>query len=272
MQIPVTVSARGNDLDQAIYPPGDFARLLWTLQRSTLISAVSQDFARKIQCLLGTTTPITVLPNAVDLEVFSPAPPDMELRKSLGIRDEEAVLVFSGELRHKKGAVHLLSSFRWVHAQRPACLLLVGEIRAREQELLTRFKLEAPEAAQRILLTGHLEQPGDVARHLRLADLFLLPALWDGLPNALVEAMACGCLVLGSDAGGLPELLRHDQNGCVLPRTELQHLGPAVLEALALHPERKIELCRQARLDVERDFSPRAEEAALNEFVQLLLK
>ncbi|PTL78923.1 alkaline phosphatase family protein [Vitiosangium sp. GDMCC 1.1324] len=45
--IPSTVSARGNDVDQAMFPPGDFARLLWTLQRATVLTAASGDLARK---------------------------------------------------------------------------------------------------------------------------------------------------------------------------------------------------------------------------------
>ena len=86
------VSARGNDVDRMTFPPGDFARLLWTLERASVITSVSHDLARKIDVLLGRDGAATVVPNVVDLETFTPGEPDAALRESLGIAPEEAVL------------------------------------------------------------------------------------------------------------------------------------------------------------------------------------
>lgn len=90
--IPSTVSARGNDIDRLMFPPGDFARLLWTLERSTVITSVSADLARKICILLGTDANVIVIPNVVDTKTFSPGAAVPELRTSLGIQSNEAVL------------------------------------------------------------------------------------------------------------------------------------------------------------------------------------
>ena len=128
VNIPSTVSLRGNDIDREMFPPGDMARLMWTLERAGTLTSVSRELARKVEMLAGRADTI-VLKNAVDGEVFSPAPPDIALRRSLGIEDNELVLGFSGELREKKGQKHLLDALAAVRAKRPACLLLIGEVR-----------------------------------------------------------------------------------------------------------------------------------------------
>jgi glycosyltransferase involved in cell wall biosynthesis len=232
-----TVSARGNDLDRLMFPPGDFARLQWTLQTADLVTAVSHDLARKIE-LLSQRDDVIVIGNAVDDRIFSPSPPlplsPSPSRSSLGIAADEVVLAFSGELREKKGQQFLLNALTTVRAKRPACLLIIGEVRTSQEAALQLYATQYPEVAQRIIITGHLASPIAVAQHLRLCDAYLQPSLWEGLPNALLEAMACGCLCIASDAGGIPEVIDRSQNGFIVERPYLHRLGEAVLECLDL--------------------------------------
>jgi glycosyltransferase involved in cell wall biosynthesis len=261
--IPSTVSARGNDVDQAMFPPGDFARLLWTLQRATVLTAASADLGRKMAMLLGRDPGVEVIPNAVDTTLFSPGPADPALRERLGIQPDELVLGFSGELRHKKGVPFLLSALTEVRKLRPACLLVIGEVRSREQEHLTTFRTEHPEAAARVLVTGRLDAPEDVAAHLRLCDVYLQPSLWDGMPNAMLEAMACARVVVASDAGGIPEAIDSGHNGFLVPKALLNHLGQALVDVLSLSEERKAAIGAAARARIEERFQARAEAEAL---------
>jgi glycosyltransferase involved in cell wall biosynthesis len=261
--LPSTVSARGNDVDQALFPPGDFSRLLWTLQRATVLTAASGDLARKMVMLLGKDPGVEVIPNAVDTDLFHPGPADPALRQRLGIQPEELVLGFSGELRHKKGVPFLLSALSEVRKVRPACLLIIGEVRAREQEHLTLFRTEHPEAAARILVSGRLDAPADVAAHLRLCDVYLQPSLWDGMPNALLEAMACARVVIASDAGGIPEAIDSGHNGYLVPKALLNHLGQAIIDVLSLSEERKAALGAAARARIEERFQAQAEASVL---------
>ncbi len=264
------VSARGNDIDQLMFPPGDFARLKWTLEQATLVTSVSSELAAKIRLLVGDDFQVVVLPNVVDLKLFSARKPDITLRESLGIDSQEVILGFSGELRHKKGLPFLPRALAEVRRIRPACLLVIGEIRAREQSTLSAFAAEDPDTAGRILSTGHLEQPAEVARHLCLCDLVLQPSVWDGMPNSILEAMACERLVLASDAGGIPEVVRHEVNGVLIPKTELNRLGEAIIEVLALPEDQRQSMQRAARQSIADDFSEAIEERALREILQLL--
>lgn len=254
-----TLSARGNDVDQLMFPPGDFARLLWTLQRADVLTAASGDLARKMAMLLGRDPGVEVIPNAVDTSLFSPGAPDPELRARLGIAPDETVLGFSGELRHKKGLPFLLSALSDVRRSRPACLLVIGEVRARDAEHLVSFRAEHPEDAARIVISGRLDTPEAIAAHLRLCDLYLQPSLWEGMPNALLEAMACARPVIASDAGGIPEAVDHGHNGFIVPKALLNHLGKACLDVLSLPADHRAALGAAARQRIEERFQAAAE-------------
>ncbi len=255
----------------SMFPPGDFARLTWTLQHAGFITVVSHDLARKVRLLVDRREGVEVIANVVDPETFSPAPPEPVLRSSLKIAPDEVVLGFCGELRHKKGLPFLLSALREVRAVRPACLLVIGDIRAREATVLSTFSAEAPDSAARIVVTGPLDDPKDVARHLRLCDVVLLPSVWDGLPNALLEAMACARPVLASDSGGIPEVIEQGVSGLMLPRASLHRLGEAILELLDQGPEFAHSLGTAARQRVLTRFHPELERTLLKRVIDPLL-
>lgn len=266
-RLPVVVSARGNDVDRLLYPPGDFARLQFTLQHADVVTAVSQDLADKIALVresrAATAAAVQVLPNVVDPEVFHPGAPSRELRNRLAIADDEAVLCFSGELRYKKGIDFLLASLAEVRARRSACLLVIGQPRPEDSSRLADFAAQFPEAAARLIFTGHLEAPEDVAAHLRLADLYLQPSLWDGMPNALLEAMACGIPCIASTAGGIPEVIEHGETGLLLPVHALHRLPEAILEWLDQPAATSAALAMKGRQRVLTHFTPAQERERL---------
>ena len=270
--LPSTISARGNDVDRLMFPPGDFARLLWTIERAAVVSCVSTDLAKKIQVLVSSDLEVEVLPNVVDAETFQPVAEvdQTDLRRSLKIAPDESVLGFCGELRHKKGLPFILSALVHVRQSRSACLLVIGEIRPREQAHLAAFAAEHPDAASRILVTGHVERQEDVARHFQLCDVMLQPSVWDGLPNAVLEAMACELIVLGSDAGGIPEAITHGQNGFVIRTAQLNRLGTAVLEVLDMDGPAKAAIGAAARRTILQSFQDDAEARRLEKLLSRL--
>lgn len=268
--LPSLVSARGNDIDRAMFPPGDFARLQWTLTQATQITAVSQDMAHKVQCL-SQRSDVQVLHNVVNTDVFHanwPIEELAQLRQDLGIAPEERVLGFSGELREKKGQRFLLQALARVQQEHPACLLIIGEVRPSAQAPIQSFAAEHPQAADRIIITGHLLDPEAVARHLSLCDVYLQPSLWEGLPNALLEAMACDRCCIASDAGGIPEVLESGKTGFLLPRSQLHHLGEAVLECLSLPLVERQQIGKAACDRTRTHFSLTQEQAQLKMLLQ----
>ena len=266
--IPSTVSARGNDLDREMFPPGDFARLQWTLANAKVITAVSADIAKKIQ-LLSQRFDAIALKNAVDTDIFSPTIATQVNRRSLGIADNEVVLGFAGELREKKGQVFLFQALTTVSAKHPTCLLIIGEIRASQATALQSYTSQYPEA--HIIVTGHIPNPATVAQHLQLCDVYLQPSLWEGMPNALLEAMAVECQCIASDAGGIPEVINHGENGFIVPRHQLHRLGEAVLEFLELETAIRRQIGKAARDRIITEFSLQQEKLRLQTVIDLLM-
>ncbi len=268
-RIPVIVSARGNDVDRLLYPPGDFARLQYTLQNASLVTAVSRDLARKMR-LVCDSTPIEVLPNVVDTGIFRPGIASAELRQRLGIPADHSVIGFSGELRYKKGIDFLLRALPVVLQSRPATLLVIGQARIEDQQRLAQLSQDHPEIARHIVITGHIESPATVAEHLRLVDVYVQPSLWEGMPNALLEAMSCALPCIASSAGGIPEVIQHGQTGLIIPTPQLHRLGEAVAELLAQPASVRSSLGQAAREQMVASFSAAAETQMLRQVLARL--
>ena len=86
----------------------------------------------------------------------------------------------------------------------------------------------------------------DIDALTRAADLFVFPTLFEGSPFALVEAMGRGLPIVTTDASGIPEVVRHGQEGLVVPKENPEALANAILEAMA-DPERMQTLAARAR-------------------------
>jgi len=268
---PSTVSIRGNDLDRDMFPPGDFARLRWTLERATVVTTVTQELSRKVTALVDRTD-VVHLPNSVDHEAFQPTVIVDGLRERLGIHPDELVLGFSGELREKKGLQPLLEALRQVRTVRPACLLIIGEVRPSQMPKVFEFTGTEPLAAHRILVTGTLAGGArEVNEHLQLCDVYLQPSLWDGMPNALLEAMAAGCGCITSDAGGIPEIVTSGVDGVILPRWQLHRLSEAVLEWANAGEAHQRQIREAARRRIVEHFNFEQERERLHRVVSKLV-
>lgn len=262
--LPSLLAVRGNDFDKQLFPPGDFGRLDWCLRHAARIACVSQDLARKVRALVDREA--FVLPNSVDSELFQPGPRDPELAARYRLDPAEITLGFSGELRAKKGLAFLIQCFRELHARQPARLLVVGQVRGSDRGELDRL-LDDPELRSRLTITDHLPDPAAVAAHLRLIDVLLVPSLWDGMPNSLLEALAVGVPVVASDAGAIPEVVADGVHGLLVPRTHLHQLSRRVDEYLALPGETRRTMLDAGRRLVQRCYSPAAEAARLAELL-----
>ena len=242
------VSIRGNDLDRQIFPPGDMSRLRWVLENSNSRVAVSRDLAKKVQTLVG--RPSDVLHNHVDTTLFHPGLPSPELIDRYQFKPDELVLSFSGELRAKKGTRMVMECFEQLSRLRPTRLLIIGSVRRHERGDFEETFLDSPELKKQVVVTGHLDDPRDIAEHLRLSRIFLIPSLWDGLPNSLLEAMATGLPVVASDAGAIPEVLTDGETGFIVPRSHLHQMAARIEHFLSKPKSERQVLSDNARAHV----------------------
>lgn len=149
---------------------------------------------------------LVVIPNAVDGEQFHPGLRDQHraaIRLQLGIAEDRPLFLHVGSGFERKGVDLLLEVWR----EMDAVLVVVGHDRH-----LADYRRRARTLAGRVHLVGPQR---DVRPWLGAADVFVLPTLYDPLPNAALEALACGLPVLTSLKSGAAEWIRPGHNGDV---------------------------------------------------------
>lgn len=205
-------SARGNDAAVLPFDERRAALVIQALSRAHAVTSVTRELSRKITAVSGRES-VHVIYNGVDTDHFKPKPADAQLRRDLGL-DERPIIGFLGEARAKKGLGMLLRVYASVTQQQPAQLLLVGGVRKEDRPMTELFRRQYPQLPLRIVeYLPHAELPPYYA----LCDLVVLPSLRDGLPNGLLEAMACGRPVIASAVGGMLDVVENGVNGVLLP-------------------------------------------------------
>ncbi len=251
---PSVISARGNDLDRTAFDPGRFSQIHWALQHASAITACTSDLVRKAQVLMPGRQ-VYLVPNGVDAERFAPGERDEALARPLELGDAPVVAVV-GEARWKKGLTVLLPAFARLCAQceRPPALLLVGGVRQDDAPVLEVFQRQNPTLRVCVVPNVAHEQ---LPAYYHLADLLVLPSLRDGMPNALLEGMACGKATVASSVGGIPDVLNHGNTECglLVPPGDVVGLAEAMRELLA-DPERRARMGSAARATVLTHFTP----------------
>jgi glycosyltransferase involved in cell wall biosynthesis len=134
--------------------------------------------------------------------------------------------------------------------------LIVGDVRAGEdKQQLEEFKLSHPNV--QVIVTGFVSHR-DLPAYYSLMDVFVQPSLRDGLPNSLLEAMACERAVVGTPVGGIYDAVSDCGNGRLVRANDAMELAGAITELLTNEPLRK-KLGGAARLTVMHQFTPQAE-------------
>ncbi|MEM6530197.1 MAG: glycosyltransferase, partial [Chloroflexota bacterium] len=142
-----------------------------------------------------------IVPNGVDRALFEQLPSPQDFRARYGLCDKKVIL-FMGRLHPRKGVDVLARAF--MQMENPDTrLLIVGP----DEGLLTTLQYLAAQDA-RIVLTGFLDGDDRLAA-FAAADVFALPAIGEGLPMAVLEAMAAGLPVIISPGCNLPEVAVH---------------------------------------------------------------
>ncbi|MCZ6651538.1 MAG: glycosyltransferase [Planctomycetota bacterium] len=161
----------------------------------------------------------------VDLERFDQAKP---IRKSeLGAKDRDSLLAWVGRLDSIKGLDDLLRALAIIRQRFASHLVLVGDgpERSRLEQLITELDL-----ADRVSLVGVRD---DVPEILKACDVFVFPSHAEGMPNALLEAMAAGCAIVCTDVPGNRDLITDGRTGLTVPVMAPDALAEAVMKLLA---------------------------------------
>ncbi len=174
---------------------------------------------------------ITSIPTGLDLQKFSPGNKE-SARKQLNLPDAKHIIGIIATLRSWKGHCHLIEAFsRLIKQHKNLHLLIVGEGPVREpvETLVADFNLK-----EEVTFAGNQE---NTVPWFQSIDTFVLPSYAnEGVPQALMQAMACGLPVIGGAVGGLPETIEEGKTGLLFPPKDVSALVDAIEKLLADPP------------------------------------
>ncbi len=246
--VPYVISLRGGDVPGAEARVGTLHRVLAPLRHAVLrharaVVANSAGLAR----LSEQFDPIAVqvIPNGVDTEFFCPA---ADPRSDSG----EVRFLFAGRFQPQKNLFVLLDQFAnvIVRSSRPLHLTLIGDGPQRGD---LQAHAQTLGVADRVDWRGWLDKAALREQYQR-ADVFLNPSLYEGMPNTVLEAMACGLPVIASRVIGNDEVVEHEATGLLFDLDRPSDLATAMAE-LANGPARRASMGTQARRSACEKFS-----------------
>jgi glycosyltransferase involved in cell wall biosynthesis len=162
-----------------------------------------------------------------------------------------------GNFRDKKGIDFLIWACRELAEEIDLTLLLVGDFIAKEKPHWEEFVSNSG-IAERVVVTGKLPREQALAYH-QVVDIFAIPSLRDGCPNAMMEAMLAGQAIVGSSVDAIGEILDHEKDALVVRPGSSEDLASA-LRRLARDPELRQRLGSAARDKAHCELSPAREQ------------
>lgn len=213
------------------HPLTRWANLL-TFPRNRHVFAVSEEVRKSIRypAALGflRMPPVETLHHGLDLARMETDEASDGVREEFRIPRETPLIGAVGNFKLHKGQEHLVRAMAIVRESIPdARLLLVG---------LGPRELDVRQEAARLGLDGAVTFAGfreDARRLMHSFDLFVQPSVYEGLPIALLEAMAAGRPVVATTAGGTPEVVRDGFDGLLVPPRDPEALARDIVRVLA---------------------------------------
>ena len=215
----VVYQVHGGDLPECFFASAAAQRFLrWTLGLPELVVVLAQCELAAYREFVPQQD-VVALPNGIDCRPFGGVP-TVESRKSEPLR-----LAYIGRIAREKGLYETLQGLRLAHELGVDARLVIAGAGS-EEARLRRYAV-ALGVGQRICFVGPVFGP-DKVKLLAGADLMLLPSYSEGLPYALLEAMAAGVPVIATPVGAIPDVVSHGIHGFVVPPRD----GKAIAEAL----------------------------------------
>ncbi len=204
--------------------------------------AVSADLADYLKEFLKLTAPPDVIENGIDLAQYQGPNRSRrsELRAEWGVMDDEVLAISVGRLERVKNHAGMLEALTHAAKEAPGLrIAILGSGRLKERLLAQAGELGLED---RVIFLGYRE---DVAACLAAADLFVSASTTEGLPVALLEALAAGLPVVATGVGGIPNALGVPPPGALVAEGDMEGLAAGLVE-LARDSEGRDRLGAQA--------------------------
>ena len=219
---PTVITARGSDINLLTRFRVPRRKILWAARNAAAIVTVSDALRKKLLSLGVDGRRITVLRNGVDLDRFRPVdskPVDWPWD------DRRPTILSVGNLVEGKGHHVVVDAVARIRDVR---LVIAGDGGMRGE--LTR-QIDRLDVAARVFMAGAVS-PDALRGYYSAADMLVLASRREGMPNVVLEAMACGCPVLATRVGGVPEVVREPTCGMLIDELSAAAVARGIEEML----------------------------------------
>ena len=271
MGVPSVVSIRGSDIELHRYHWGLFGAVKWTLENAAFVTSVAGTLLDKASSFAQICRK-KVIKNAFDPDLFSNQDIEELVKTRCGLRGQifvkklksekakgKLVVGATGIIRPgKSGFSILFQAFEDFHGQYPEShLLLIGDFADPEEKKTWLQQFKKRKMIRHISITGRVPH-SEVLAWMRQVDVFVLPSLYEGSPNAVLEAMACQRPIISSAVDGVLEIIEDGQDGMLFPSQRSDILCEKLMLMADDHNLRK-RLGMAAEHKIREQFSPEKE-------------
>lgn len=224
-EMKIVTTLHGTDITVLGYDPSLSEMIKFGIEKSDVVTSVSHQLKADTLELLNINKDIIPVHNFVDERVYYRRSNNAELRQTYGIEENEKVIVHISNFRKVKRLEDVIKSFALIRKELSSKLLLIGN----GPELTTACELVRElDIEEDVLFLGKQENVGEL---FSICDLKLLLSEKESFGLVLLEAMACGVPVIGTNIGGIPEVIVDGETGYMV---ELGDPESVAQKALAL--------------------------------------
>ena len=216
-RLPFITTLHGTDITLVGADPSYFAITKFSIEQSDGVTAISEDLRDDTLKTFGIQNGIRVIHNFVNCDTYTPAPEE---------RSKQPLLIHLSNFRPVKRVLDCVRILAEVRKTVDARLLMVGDGPERGP---------AQHLAAQLGVSGSVEFVGKqnhVERLIRRAHVLLMPSEMESFGLAALEAMACGVVPVGTDVGGVPELITDGVDGCLESVGDIDRLAARTAELL----------------------------------------
>ncbi|MBD7964730.1 N-acetyl-alpha-D-glucosaminyl L-malate synthase BshA [Fictibacillus norfolkensis] len=206
-EMKIVTTLHGTDITVLGYDPSLSEMIKFGIEKSDVVTSVSHQLKADTLELLNINKDIIPVHNFVDERVYYRRSNNAELRQTYGIEENEKVIVHISNFRKVKRLEDVIKSFALIRKELTSKLLLIGN----GPELTTVCELVRElDIEDEVLFLGKQENVGEL---FSICDLKLLLSEKESFGLVLLEAMACGVPVIGTNIGGIPEVIVDGETG-----------------------------------------------------------
>jgi L-malate glycosyltransferase len=206
--VPLVITIRGLDaklqLKQIVFQPF----VSYALSRSSHVIAVSNKLRDEAIDLRIKKNKISVIPVGIDQKKFKHLD-RKEIRNQLNLSAEEFIILFVGNLFKNKSVDRLLTICSHLKRDLKYRVIIIG---SGQEEKNLKNLADSLGISEKVTFTGELSHE-KIPSYMSASDVLFLLSKSEGLPGCIQEAMSCGIPVIASNVGGIPDIIRHEENG-----------------------------------------------------------